>query len=80
MAENSFKYIKAVSLLKSRVDTAFMVGEEGLVSYLSTERVFRVVKYASRYVRRLQHYTSSKLYRKIARKLFKLFNPLASYY
>ena len=32
MAENSFKYIKAVSLLKSRVDTAFMVGEECLVS------------------------------------------------
>lgn len=36
---NSFKYIKAVSLLKSRVDTAFMVGEECLVSDCSVVEV-----------------------------------------
>ena len=39
MAENSFKYIKAVSLLNSRVDTAFMVGEECLVSDCSVVEV-----------------------------------------
>ena len=34
-----YPYIKAVSLLKSRVDTAFMVGEECLVSDCSVVEV-----------------------------------------
>lgn len=34
-----YRHIKAVSLLKSRVDTAFMVGEECLVSDCSVVEV-----------------------------------------